>query len=113
MQLFLPSSSFAFSGDCSFSDNKKGNIAIVDQKNMVSLQHSEYLEENYDESGFKNTDVSMSNGKMPNMANGESSLILVDDDDDDADVSCSFSKNCNNQNYHHNSIAEISIISID
>lgn len=79
---------------------------------MVSLQHSEYLEENYDESGFKNTDVSMSNGKMPNMVNGESSLILVDDDDD-ADVSCSYSKNSNNQNYHHNSIAEISIISID
>lgn len=96
-----------FSGDCSFSDHKKGNIAIVDQKNMPLLQHSEFLEENFDESGFKNTDVSMSNGKL--CQNEHSWPIIVDDPNE----SIQFSDALSNRSFHPNSTAEISIISID
>lgn len=98
--------SLTISGDCLFSDNRKGNIVIVDQENMVLLQHAEFLEDNYDGSGFKNNDVS-----MLNCANGHSSLIQIDDNEDDTDDTCTFSKG--SKNYHHNSTAEISIISID
>lgn len=101
--------SLTISGGCSFSDNNKGNIVIVDQQIMVSLQHAEFLEDNYDGSGFKNTDVS-----MVKCANGHSSpiqVIQIDDDEDDNDDSSTFSKG--SKNLHHNSTADISIISID
>lgn len=102
--------SFALNGDCTFDDNKKGNIVIVDQKNIISLQHSEYLEDNHDESGFKNVDVSLTNGKMPENAINLTPIII----DDDLDASYnSLQNDTNNQNSHHCSMAEISIISID
>lgn len=98
-------SSFAFTGDYVISGNKKGNIAIVDQKNQVSLQHSEFLEENFDESGFKKVDVRMSNSFNPSI--GHTSPISIDDTEDsiiiDANASNSFQKSTTN----------ISIISID
>lgn len=98
--------SFAFNGDCAFNGNKKGNIAIVDQKNMTSLQHSEFLEDNYDESGFKNAAVSITNAKL---LNGQSSPILIDDNEE----SSSSSHTSNNKSYQADTIAEISIITID
>lgn len=103
--------SFALNGDCTFDDNKKGNINIVDQKNHILLQHAEYLEDNHDESGFKNADVSLTNGKIPENVINLTPIII----DDDLDASCnnSFHNNTNNQSSHHCSMAEISIISID
>lgn len=96
--------SFAVSGDCEFEDNKMGNINIVDQKNLILLQHSEYLEDNHDESGFKKADVSLTNGKIPPNAINVTPIII----DDDLDSSYTI-----NQSSHHCSMAEISIISID
>lgn len=82
---------------------------------MVSLQHSEFLEDNYDESGFTNTDVSMSNGKFTT-EDGHSSPILIDenDEDDANDESHSFHQHeSNNQSSHTNTDADVSIICID
>lgn len=92
-------------------DNKKGNIVIVNQKNHISLQHSEYLEDNHDESGFRNANVSLTNGKV--MSTGAINLTpIIIDDDLDVSYNCSHN-NTNDQNSHHSSLAEISIISID
>lgn len=84
---------------------------IVNQNHMIALQHAEFLENNRDESGFKNIDVSMSNENLLNYANRHSSLIHIDNNDVMADDSHTFSKDSNH--YHHNSTADISIISID
>lgn len=105
IEIFVYCSSFAFTGDYAISGNKKGNIAIVDQKNQVSLQHSEFLEENVDESGFKKVDVRMSNSFNPPI--DHASPISIDDTEDsiiiDANASSSLQQ----------STANISIISID
>lgn len=101
--------SFALGGDCIFDDNKKGNIVIVDQKNVISLQHSEYLEDNHDESGFKKVNVSLTNGKVPNNTANITPIII----DDDPEASFKHTNDMNNQSSHHCSMAEISIISID
>lgn len=74
---------------------------------MIALQHSEFLEENYDESGFTNTDVSMPNGKIPNVTNGHSSFILIDDTEESSHSAS------DNASFHQNTTADISIISID
>lgn len=76
---------------------------IVDQMSLVSLQHSEYLEDNYDESGFTNNDVSMSNGKLPNGINGHSPR-------DTTDVGSNlFNSASPNRSLHDNKEADISI----
>lgn len=93
------------------NDNKKGNIVIVDQKNHISLQHSEYLEDNHDESGFKSNDVSMTNGKVASSNAINITPIIIDDD---LDASYHSAHNDTKmRNSHHNSMAEISIISVD
>lgn len=69
---------------------------------MPLLQHSEFLEENFDENGFQNTDVSISNAK--HCRDEHSSPIIVDDPDESIQCDGSF---------HPNTTAEISIISID
>lgn len=81
----------------------------MDQKNHVSLQHSEYLEDNHDESGFRNADVSLTNGKVSENAINLTPIII----DDDLDASYTIAKDTANQSSHHSSMAEISIISID
>ncbi|XP_031623409.1 protein nessun dorma isoform X2 [Contarinia nasturtii] len=48
--------SFILNGDCTFVGNKNGNIAVVNHTNVVALQHGEFLEDNYEKSGFKDTD---------------------------------------------------------
>lgn len=100
--------SFAVNGDCAFEDNKIGNINVVDEKSPT-LQHSEYLEDNHDESGFKKANVSLTNGTYPGNAINLTPIII--DDDLDASYSNSFHNNTHGQNSH--SMAEISIISID
>lgn len=82
---------------------------MVNQKNIISLQHSEYLEDNHDECGFKNADVSLTNGKIQNNAINLTPIII----DDDLDASLNIANDTNNQSSHHSSMAEISIISID
>lgn len=73
---------------------------------MTTLQISEFLEDNYDESGFGNADVSFTNKKL---TNGHSSPIVIDDIEDE-----SYSPPAsNNENFQRNSTADISIISID
>lgn len=97
--------SFTASGDCTFNGNKKGNIAIVNH--VVSLQHSEFLEDNYEESGFTNTDVSMPNGNILNGRNILSSPISIDDTEESSPSAS------HNESLHQNTTADISIISID
>lgn len=70
---------------------------------MAALQYSEYLEDNYDESGFTNRDVSMSNGKLPN---GHSPIDISDESSVIINASTS-------ENSFQNKEANISIISID
>lgn len=78
---------------------------VVDQKRWAALQHSEYLEENYDESGFKKADdVSMSIDNIPSTTNAESSIYIDESfalSESAADISA------------YNNCANISIISID
>lgn len=71
-------SQFSFAGDCALNGNSKGNIAIIDQNKIVPLQHSEFIENNFDESGFKKADVSMSNGEISNRLG---SPISIDDEE--------------------------------
>lgn len=99
-------------GDCVFTGNGKGNIAVVDQNSMASLQHSEFLEDNYDPSGFTNTDVSMSNGKLTT-ENGHSSPILIDETDENDESPSFHQSESNNQSTHSNNDANVSIICID
>lgn len=105
MTKFVHFRSTSASGDCTFSGNKKGNIAVVD--NVILLQHAEFLEDNYENSGFTNTNVSMPNGKIPIDV---SSPIVIDDTEETSP----FSRNAShNGSFHQNTTADISIISID
>lgn len=79
--------SSTFTGVCMMSDNKKGNIVIFNQAEWaaLALQHSSFLEENYDKSGFTNENVSTGSSYNENQFNTKfsGSVMNVDAESDE------------------------------
>lgn len=78
--------SVKFSGDCAMEGNKKGNIVVINHTKWGALQHSAFLEENFDESGFNNRDVSVSSDYKRFKNELSASVMHVDLDNDDDDL---------------------------